>query len=298
LKIGIAGTGRMGAAIALRLLDLKHDVTVWNRSVDKTVPLEGAGAKVALSPAQLAAACGVVISILTDAGAIQATYDGENGLLSADVRGKLFIDMSTVRPEVQEKLSAHVRAKGAAHIECPVGGTVGPARDGKLFGFAGGNNSDVARAMPLLEKLCRRIEHVGPIGAAARMKLAINLPLLCYWQALGEALLLIKPLGLDPKRVMDIIADTSGGPNVLKVRGASVAEALSGKEVTPVTFDIDSIRKDLRMMIEEARSVGARLPATERALECFDQAAKDGLGGKDAVALPVYFSKLKGAEAR
>lgn len=289
MKIGIAGTGRMGAAIGLRLLAQGYAVTVWNRSIDKTVPLESAGAKVALSPAQLSARCDAVLSILTDAAAIQSTYIGENGLLSSDVRGKLFVEMSTVRPEVQERLSACIREKGAAHIDCPVGGTVGPARDGKLFGFVGGDDADVARAMPVLEKLCRRIEHVGPLGSGARMKLAINLPLLVYWQALGEALLLIKPLGLDPKRVMDILTDTSGGPNVLKVRAGSVADALNGQEVAPVTFDVDSIRKDLRTMIEEARAMGCRLPVAERALECFDEAARDGLGGKDAAALPVRF---------
>ena len=289
MKIGIAGTGRMGAAVALRLIDLKHEVSVWNRSTEKTVPLADAGAKIALSPSQLASQSEIVVSFLSDANAVQETYVGEGGLLSGDVRGKLFIEMSTVRPEVQQKLSGFVREKGAAHIECPVGGTVGPARDGKLFGFVGGEATDVSRAMPILEKLCRRVEYVGPIGSGAYMKLAINLPLLVYWQALGEALVLMKPLGLDPKRVVDILADTSGGPNMLKVRGAAIAKGLSGEEITPITFDVDLIRKDLRTMIEEARSMGCGLPLTERALECFDEAARDGIGGKDAVALPVHF---------
>ena len=291
MKIGIVGTGRMGAAMALRLLDLKHDVTVWNRSIDKTVPLQAAGANVATSPAQLAERCDYVLSIVADAAALQSTYTGENGLLTPNVKGKLFIEMSTVRSDVQEKLSKCIRDKGGAHIECPVGGTVGPAREGKLFGFVGGDQADVKRATPLLEQLCRRIEYVGPIGAGAKMKLAINLPLLVYWQALGEALVLMKPLGLDPKRVMDILADTSGGPNMLKVRGASIAKALAGEEVTPITFDVDLIRKDLRTMIEEARTVGCKLPVVERALECFDEAARDGMGGKDAAALPVRFLK-------
>lgn len=289
MKIGIAGTGRMGAAIALRLLSLKYDVTVWNRSVDKTVPLEAAGAKVALTRSQLSARCDVVLSILTDAQAIESTYHGDDGLLSADVRGKLFVEMSTVRPIVQQELARRVRAKGAAHIECPVGGTVGPAREGKLLGFVGGDDADVAIVMPILEKLCRRVEYMGPSGSGARMKLAINLPLLVYWQALGEALVLVKPLNADPKRVMDILADTSGGPNMLKGRAPIIAAALQGKEPETITFDIDSIRKDLRTMIEEALSLGQSLPVAERALECFDEAARAGLGGKDAIALPVHF---------
>jgi 3-hydroxyisobutyrate dehydrogenase len=139
----------------------------------------------------------------------------------------------------------------------------------------------------VLEQLCRRVEHVGPAGAGASMKLAINLPLLVYWQALGEALAIIRPLGLDPARVMDILADTSGGPNVLKVRGATIAKVMGGGDAGPVTFDVDLIRKDLRTMIEEAAALGASLPVTQRALEVFDEASREGMGGEDAVRLPV-----------
>jgi 3-hydroxyisobutyrate dehydrogenase len=279
----------MGAAMAQRLMSVGHEVSVWNRSPGKTKPLVDAGAKLAATPRELARASELVITILTDSGAIDATYDGEHGLLAGDVKGKLFIEMSTVRPEVEEKLAEKIRAKGGAIVDCPVGGTVGPARDGKLLGFVGGEPGDVARAKPVLDQLCRRVEHVGPIGSGARMKLAINLPLLVYWQALGEALLLIKSLGLDPARVMDILSDTSGGPNVLKARGPAIAQALNGEEVAPVTFDVDSIRKDLRTMIEEGRALGAALPVTAQALACFDEASRDGLGPKDASTLPARF---------
>lgn len=291
MKIGLAGTGRMGSAMAQRLLALGHEVRVWNRSTEKTKPLADAGARVAASPRELAAESELVISILTDAKAIEATYGGDSGLLAGDVRGKLFVEMSTVRPEVEERLAERIRAKGAALVDCPVGGSTAPARDGKLLGFAGGEAADVTRARPVLEQLCRRVEHVGPVGSGARMKLCINLPLLVYWQALGEALYLIQSLGLDPARVIDILSDTSGGPNVLKVRGPALAAALQGKDISPVTFDVDSIRKDLRTMIEEGRALGAALPVTECALACFDEASKDGLGGKDASVLPARFAR-------
>ena len=291
MKIGVAGTGRMGAAMAQRLMSVGHEVTVWNRTAEKTKPLAEAGAKVATSARELASSAELILTILTDARAVDATFNGESGLLAGDVAGKLFIEMSTVRPETEEALAERVRAKGAAIVDCPVGGTTGPARDGKLIGFVGGEAGDVARAKGVLDQLCRRVEHVGPLGAGARMKLAINLPLLVYWQALGEALRLIEPLGLDPSRVMDILSDTSGGPNVLKARGPAIADALRGKEITPVTFDVDSIRKDLRTMIEEGRALGASLPVTESALACFDEASQDGLGPKDASSLPARFVK-------
>jgi 3-hydroxyisobutyrate dehydrogenase len=279
----------MGAAMAQRLMNVGHEVSVWNRSTEKTKALVAAGAKLAATPRELALASELVITILTDSAAVDAAYGAEHGLLSGDVKGKLFVEMSTVRPEVEEKLAQKVRAKGAAVVDCPVGGTVGPALDGKLIGFVGGEPGDVARAKPVLDQLCRRVEHVGATGSGARMKLAINLPLLVYWQALGEALLLIKSLGLDPARMVDILSDTSGGPNVLKARGPAIAQALNGQEVAPVTFDVDSIRKDLRTMIEEAQALGASLPVTAQALACFDEASRDGLGAKDASTLPARF---------
>jgi 3-hydroxyisobutyrate dehydrogenase len=289
LKIGIAGTGRMGAAVAGRLLSVGHDLTVWNRTRDKTRALAAAGARVAATPAALAAQVEIIITFLTDAAAIDATYQGVDGMLAGDVRQKLFIDMSTVRPETEKALAAAVSAKGAELIECPVGGTVGPAKEGKLFGFVGGDADAVARAKPVLDQLCRRVEHVGPIGAGASMKLAINLPLLVYYQALGEALSLCRGLDLDPARLIDIFADTSGGPNMLKVRGPAIAATLRGNETTPVTFDVDLIRKDMRTMLDEASALGVRLPLTARALECYDEAVRDGLGARDATMLPAHW---------
>jgi 3-hydroxyisobutyrate dehydrogenase len=281
----------MGAAIAQRLLGLGHEVTVWNRTAEKTRPLAAAGARVAAAPAQLAAASEIIITIVTDAAAIAAAYHGRDGLLSANVSGKLFVEMSTVRPDTERALAGTIRAKGAAMIECPVGGTIGPAKEGRLFGFVGGEPSDVARARPLLEQMCRRIEHVGPVGAGASMKLAINLPLLVFWQAFGEALALCRPLGLDAARLVDIFSDTSGGPAALKNRGAVLTAAIQGKDTGPITVDIDAMRKDLRTMVEEARALGKQLPVTSRALECYDQASEAGLGKGDITAIPVRWMK-------
>lgn len=294
MKIGLAGTGRMGAAMAQRLLGVGHELTVWNRTADRTRPLAALGAKVAASPAQLAQGADMVLTILTNAEAIEATYNGASGLLAGEVGGKLFVEMSTVRPQVEQALAAKVQARGASLIDCPVGGTVGPAQTGKLLGFVGGAAADVARARPVLEQLCRRVEHVGPVGSGARLKLAINLPLLVYWQSLGEALALCQSLDVEPARLMDIIADTSGGTNVLKVRGQAIAEALKGKEIAPPTFDVDSIRKDLSTMIEEARALGYEAPVTERALQCYDAVSRAGNGGMDGAMLPVRWAKQKG----
>jgi 3-hydroxyisobutyrate dehydrogenase len=294
LKIGIAGTGRMGGALAGRLLGLGNAVIIWNRTAAKTDGLAAAGATVAATPRELASGAELIITMLTDAAAIDATYHGASGLLAGEVRGKLFVDMSTVRPEVEKALAARVRARGAALIDCPVGGTVGPAKDGKLLGFVGGDPDDVARAKPVLEQLCRRVEHVGAVGAGASMKLAINLPLLVYYQALGEALSLCRSLDIEPARLIDIFSDTSGGPNMLKVRGSAIAATLRGQVTTPVTFDVDLIRKDLRTMLEEAAGLGVELPLVARTLDCYDAAARHGLGTSDATMLPAHWVREGG----
>jgi len=294
LRIGVAGTGKMGAAIARRLMSLGHDLIVWNRTPERAAPLVSAGATLATTPFQLASFSDTVITILTDALAIDTAYRERDGLLSGDVSGKLFIEMSTVRPETERALAASVAEKGAVLVECPVGGTVGPAKDGKLFGFVGGEPADIARARPLLDQLCRRVEHVGPIGAGASMKLAINLPLLVFWQAFGEALALCRALGLDSARIVDIFSDTSGGPNVLKARRAALTAALDGEAIGPITVDIDSMRKDLRTMIAEAESLGTALPVAASALQCYDEASLDGLGKGDITAIPVRWMNKPG----
>jgi 3-hydroxyisobutyrate dehydrogenase len=289
MHVGVAGLGKMGAAIALRIIETGNQVTVWNRTAAKTAPVVAAGAAAAQSPAGLASAADVVITILTDAAAIDEVYSGRAGLLAGSVAGKLFIEMSTVQPQIEVALAAKVRAAGAAFVECPVGGTIGPARQGKLIGLVGAGEADAARARPLLDQVCRRVEICGPVGAGSVMKLAINLPLLVYWQALGEALALCRPLGIDPARLIDLMADTSGGPNVLKVRGPAIAKMLRGEDAGPVTFSLDTSAKDLRTMLAEAADRGIDLPVVRQALACYEEASRNGLGDGEVSALPVYW---------
>jgi len=290
MNVGVAGLGNMGAAIAERLIETGDKVTVWNRSAEKCKPLAAAGASVAASAAALASAVDSVITILTDAAAIDAVYGGPSGLLAGDVKDKLFVEMSTVPPHVETALAAKVRAAGAALVECPVGGSTGPARQGKLIGLMGAEPADAVRAKPLLDRLCRRLEHCGPVGSGSTMKLAINLPLMVYWQALGEALALCRPLGLDPGRVIDLMSDTSGGPNVLKVRGPALVKLLKGEDPGPAMFTLDNGIKDLRTMLAEGARSGVELPLVAETLACFEEASRHGLGAGEGAGISVYWS--------
>ena len=290
MRIGIAGIGKMGAAMAQRLMEVGHEVTAWNRSADKLKVVTDAGAAVAATPAELAKTTDTTITMLTDAAAIDAVYNGASGLLAGEVADKLFIEMSTVQPQAQVVIAEKVRAKGAAFVECPVGGSTGPARQGKLIGLMGAEPDDAARAKPILEQLCRRLEHCGPVGSGAVMKLTINMPLMIYWQALGEALALCRSLDLDPARLMDMLSETSGGPNVLKVRGAPIANMLKGGDGGPVTFDIDSAVKDLRTMLAEGKARGIALPLVEKTLACYEETQRKVSGAAEVSAVSVYWA--------
>jgi 3-hydroxyisobutyrate dehydrogenase len=288
MKLGVAGIGKMGAAVAARLIEVGHDVTVWNRTPEKAKAV--AGANIAASLAELAQKSEAVLSILTDAAALDAVYNGRSGLLDGNVAGKLFIDMSTVLPATETALAGAVRATGAAFVESPVGGSTGPARQGKLIGLMGAEPADAARARPILEQLCRRLEHAGPVGSGAVLKFTINLPLMVYWQALGEALALARSLAIDPDRLMDLLSDTSGAANVLKVRAPGIAAMLKGGASGPVTFDVDGGIKDMQSMLAEAKSRGIELPLVERTLACYQETKQHRSGNAEISAVSVYWA--------
>jgi 3-hydroxyisobutyrate dehydrogenase len=291
MKIGVCGTGRMGSSIAQRLISVGHEVGVWNRNSAKTKPLIDAGAKLFASAAELMAGCDVVIVMLLNDAATEAVYRGPSGILTSKLAGKLVIDMSTVRPDTMKSNGSSVLQQGAAFVECPVGGSTGPAKVGKLFGLVGGAKADITRAMPVLEQLCRRIEDVGALGSGATMKLAVNLPLLVYWQALGEALAICKPLNLPADRLIDILSDTAGTPTAMKGRGAAIARVLGGAPMGEAAFGLSAAKKDLATAIQFGASIQAELPVTASALACFEEAEAAGLGDADATAVSVRWTQ-------
>ena len=290
MEIGFCGTGRMGSAMVLRLIEQGHRVTVWNRTEAKAAPLLERGAAWATSPAELARRHDTILSILTDARAAETVYGGGDGLLAGTAEGRLFVEMSTLTPDATKRLAAAVAAKGASLLECPVGGTVGPAREGKLLGLAGGDAAAFARAKPLLEQLCRRVDYLGPSGSGAAMKLAINLPLAVYWEALREAMSLIAGTGIDVVQALAIMQESSGGTNALRSRAGKIATALAGG-APDVGFDIDGVRKDLRLMAEAAARAGTELPLAASTLAAYDAAAGEGWGGRDASSLVAWRAK-------
>ena len=282
MKIGIAGTGKMGTAIAARLKSVGHDLLVWNRTEAKASAAMALGATWCATPKDLIQQSDIVICLLTNEQALDDVYFSANGLLSASAPAKLIIEMSTVSPDKQAVMAEKASKVGVKYLECPVGGSIGPAKEGKLIGFVGGSAEDLEMARPLLEQMCKRVEHGGNPGAWSMMKLAINLPLLVYWHTFAEALSLIQPLGLDPKRVVDIFSETSGGPNLLKNRGAFIAQSLIDGKSDTVNVTLNTVIKDLNAMRTHAQTLDRKLPLTELAMANFEASAQSGLGDADA----------------
>ena len=278
--IAIIGTGRMGTAFAKRLIEVGHDVTVWNRTPERTAAAVEAGATVAPDLTSIAAIDTIIVS-LTDAAAVGSTIDG---LIGAGIAGRLVVDMSTLLPEETRSIGEKVTAAGADFVDCPVGGTVGPALKGQLLGMAGGTEAAFARAKPVLEQLCRRVEHLGSVGTGAQMKLAVNLPLAIYWKTLAEAMAMLDGSGIPHETAISMIADSSAGPTVLKNRGQVVVDTLNGTD-QPGTFDIAGLAKDLDLALRQATLTGRSLPLAEETKTSYDAALAADLGGFDGASL-------------
>ena len=208
-------------------------------------------------------------------------------LISVGISSRLVIDMSTLLPEDTRTIGEMISAADADFVDCPVGGTVGPALKGQLLGMAGGTDAAFARAKPVLEQLCRRVEHLGPAGTGAQMKLAVNLPLAIYWQTLAEALNTLEGSGIAAETAISLIADSSAGPTVLKNRAQVVIDTLNGTH-QPGTFDIAGLAKDLDLALQQAALAGRAMPLSEETRKSYEKALSADLGGFDGASLTRY----------
>src|SRR5271154_3351957 len=165
MNIGIVGLGRMGAAISLRLRQQGFDVVGWDHNADANRKLAAEGLRIAADARSVAAGGAIVISSITEDHGVRRIFTGTAGFLDGDVNGKLFIEMSTLQPMTGRELAPLVELKGARLIEAPVLGTIPQVQAGTLFAMVGGAPEDLERARPVLEKLTRRIVHMGPNGS-------------------------------------------------------------------------------------------------------------------------------------
>lgn len=269
----------MGSLMAARLVAANHEVTVWNRTADRTLPLAESGARTADTPAKAVASASVVISMLTGPEAVDDVYfrDGEAAAAVRD--DALVIEMSTIGPAAVAALRAGL-PDGARLVDAPVKGSLPAARSGELVILAGGSPDDVAAATEVLDAL-GKTRHVGPLGAGASLKLLVNLVLGSSYVMVAETLALADRLGVDTDLTLGLLEETVISPLIPSVR-AKLADPGS------TLFSLGLAEKDLRLVLE-AGGVPDGVAAGAR--DRLGAAVRDGLAEENISAILNYLRR-------
>ncbi|MDA1135144.1 MAG: NAD(P)-dependent oxidoreductase [Proteobacteria bacterium] len=290
-KIGICGTGKMGSEIAKRLIDCKQEVTVWNRTKSKAELLISDGVNIAANIPELVKNNDIIFNIMGDDLALDYIYNSKEGINNCDLSNKIIIELSTTSVDKIKSISKIITNLNGSFIECPVGGSTKPARDGNLFGLVGGDKKTFYKIEHILKLICRRCEYLGEIGKGASMKLAINLPLMVYWQALGEAMSIATNSGIKFEKALDIMIDSSGAAKVAHLKVDTMIQAMKNESNLLSTFSTSSSLKDMTLMLEEGKKNGNDLHVLHSAKSYVEKAINDGWSEHDASLMSVYINK-------
>jgi 3-hydroxyisobutyrate dehydrogenase/2-hydroxy-3-oxopropionate reductase len=272
----------MGSAMARALARAGHDVIVQNRTRSSCEALAGEiRARIVDTPAEAAAAADVAITMLADDTAVRSVFTGPDGLVEGGHEGGVLVDMSTVLPDTIRSVAGAVRATGSGILDAPVSGSVSLAEAGTLTLMVGGAAADLERARPVLESLAKTIFHLGPLGAGAGMKLAVNAVIFGLNGALAEGLVLAEAAGVDRALAYDVIAAGAAGAPYLGYKRAQFVDP----EEAPVAFTLALTEKDLRLITRTAEALGQPLPQTAVNLELVRAASTEGRSGRDFAAV-------------
>ena len=276
MRVGLVGLGRMGGAMAERLASFDIRATCWDQSRQACAYAAGSGVAVAENPCAVAKASDLVIISITEDEGVRGLFTQPGGFDHTDLTDKLFIEMSTLRPQTVRDLATLLAARGASIMDCPVLGTVPAAQGGQLVGLAGASDADLARARPLLEKLTRACVPMGPVGAGHAMKLAFNLAMAAFINGVGEGLAMGAAQGLDLDKMMGVFLNSPLANVVLQNK----ADNFLGK-AAPLTLDIRTLRKDMQSALAAGSSAGAPMGSTAVALGVLSSAVAAGWGDRD-----------------
>jgi len=276
-RIGFIGLGLMGQPISRRLLTAGHPLAVWNRTAEKARSLLAAGAAWADSPAALAAASDVVITMVTDSAASEAVICGEGGVLGGAHPGLTLIDMSSIAPDVSRSIAVRAGSRGVAMLDAPVTGAPLVAEEGTLGIMVGGPRDTFEACRPIFEKLAAKIVYAGDNGMGTTLKLVNNLILAVTIEVSAEALVLATKAGLDPQSVIDITSVGGAKTSAMEVRGPRMVQ----RDFAP-RFSADNMYKDLSTALRLAETCGASLPAASISLEILRTARAQGKGKLDS----------------
>jgi 3-hydroxyisobutyrate dehydrogenase/2-hydroxy-3-oxopropionate reductase len=284
-RVAVVGLGRMGAAIARRLVESGATVVVANRTSAKAEALASElGIAWVPSGAAAAAGAGVVISCVADDSAVLESYSGETGIAAGLEPESVVLEMSTIDPATVAAIRPQVERAGAELVDAPVSGSVSLVLEGKLTVMAGGRERAVERARPVLDALAATVFHLGASGTGATMKLAVNSMVHAINVALSEALVLAERSGVDRSLAYDVFsAGVAGSPFVAYKRNAFL-----DPDTTPVAFSLDLVAKDLDLILGLADRVGAEMLQGAASRGLVGAAIDAGLGARDMSVVAEY----------
>jgi 3-hydroxyisobutyrate dehydrogenase-like beta-hydroxyacid dehydrogenase len=287
--LGFIGLGAMGGRMARRLLDAGYAVHGYNRTASKAADLVKAGMTLAASPREVAERVDAVFTMVTDDGALEAVTRGPDGILAGLRPRGILIEMSTVSPAVIQRLAADAAARGGALLDAPVSGSPATLESGQLSFMVGGDPAVLDRARPFLLAIGPTITHVGPVGLAKSMKIAVNQVLAVQMLAFSEAVVLAEKAGIERARAVEVLLKSVVASPMVKYRGPFVlgmpAEAW---------FDVDMIQKDLRLALDMARASGVTLPSVSLTHELLTAAKGLGLAKYDFAIIFDVIARMSG----
>jgi 3-hydroxyisobutyrate dehydrogenase-like beta-hydroxyacid dehydrogenase len=290
-RIGFVGLGAMGSRIAGSLLE-GNQLYGTNRTAARAGELIAQGMLWRATPREVAAEAEVIFSMVTDDAALAAVTSGPDGILAGLAPGKIYVDMSTVSPQVSRDVAGAAGAKGASMLDAPVSGTVINAEDGTLAIMVGGPEEAFHAVGPLLTRLGHTVTHVGGNGQALLLKLAINISLAAQVLAFSEGVLLAERGGIDPKLATEVMAGSAIGSPMLWARAPLVLDL-------PETawFDVRLMHKDIGMVLDAARELGVPVPSATVADSMLEQAEDLGYAKRDIAALFQVLARAAAASA-
>ncbi len=292
-QLGFIGLGIMGRGMARNLLKAGFAVRVWNRTANRMDEVAAEGASTAVSPADLAAQCDIIIICVSDTPDVEAVILGEGGVIHGLQPGALVIDMSTISPHTTRAIAEKLKAKGGHMLDAPVsGGSEGAAR-GTLSIMVGGEAEQVARAMPVLQAMGKTITHVGDHGAGQMVKLVNQILVVGNALAMSEALLFAQAGGLDLQKTLEAVAGGAAGSWMLSNRGPQILK----RDWRP-GFTIDLQQKDVRLVLAAADQLGVPVLASSLVFNLYRTLQADGLGAEGNHALIKALERLAGIEVK
>ena len=258
--IGFIGLGLMGGPMASNLVKAEFPVTVWNRTASKAESLVKQGAKLAANPRAAALQADVLITIVSDPAALEEVLWGANGAIEGLRRGSLYIDSSTVSPDLARRVAKVCADRGVEFLDAPVTGGNWGAEKGELLYMIGGDAKAFDRAKPVLDVLGKKFFLLGPNGAGQTVKLGMNLILAMQVDALAEALAVVTAAGVEGERLVEVLQSSMGRTALLDIKAP-----LMLKHEYKASFPLRLMQKDLRLALEMAREHGVTLPAAAAA---------------------------------